>query len=612
MEKILRKSRTYLVWTGEPAEKPPAIATPTDVLHSTNTRITVANPSGWKNVIFRELAVKAPWYKTSAENTNHLIGNITMIMDDDDIGILIHGKPVFEFASDGGYDPSSGISTFGWVASVNSTIIAQCRGPAQCHPYLAESFRAEGYGIASAALFARNLINHFHINKSSHEWFFYLDNSSMIQRLSGYSCSSIPKWNLRPDEDITKMAYKILLPIPHTLIHVKSHQDSTKETSDLPFPAILNTLADLQATRQRNLMTKPDAEVSNMLTAQLRLQGMCITRDSQNWLLQTSGRIPIQAFYRDKYGWPDSTFHSIAWDIQHSALKSFPAADQSRIMKFVHGWLPTAARTFKEGTSTSPRCPLCHAPREDNAHLFQCNHKEMEPIQEKLQYYLVKDMHDHGDGEINNIIELGILSADQKAWTPAITSVSRKWKIVVQEQSRIGWSHILCGRISKSMISEMQKHYESQELSTYLHNGNRWAKKLIQCIWSTMLELWKTRNNILYDKNLQGAEDRLREQLEPKIRQCYAWSHILSAHERNRWFSSTLDEKLKEEPSQASNWLQGVSRLIKIAKREQRQHPKESAILERYLNITKKEKTTQNWDLEIVHPRAFPQELNPD
>jgi hypothetical protein len=59
MEKILRKSRTYLVWTGEPAEKPPAIATPTDVLHSTNTRITVANPSGWKNVTFRELITKS-------------------------------------------------------------------------------------------------------------------------------------------------------------------------------------------------------------------------------------------------------------------------------------------------------------------------------------------------------------------------------------------------------------------------------------------------------------------------------------------------------------------------------------------------------------------------
>jgi hypothetical protein len=126
----------------------------------------------------------------------------------------------------------------------------------------------------------------------------------------------------------------------------------------------------------------------------------------------------------------------------------------------------------------------------------------MEPIQEKLQYILVKDMHDHGDGEISNIIKLGILNSDRtNTWSPLISSVSRKWKIAVQEQSRIGWSHILCGRISKSLISEMNKHYESQDLSAYIYNGNRWAKKLLQNIWTVMLELWKTRNNILYNTN---------------------------------------------------------------------------------------------------------------
>jgi hypothetical protein len=479
---------------------------------------------------------------------------------------------------------------------------------------LAESFRAEGYGITSAGIFARNLINRFEIDTNNHEWFFYLDNQSMIQRLSGYSSISAPKWNLRPDEDITKMASTVMKPIPHQLIHVKSHQDTTKNPDDLPFPAVLNIMADQQATRQRNIMTKPASEVQNIAAAQLRIQEMCITWDSQKWLLQTAGRIPVQNFYSDKYGWSETTFHSIAWDIQHSVLKSFPDADQTRILKFVHGWLPTASRSHKEGSSNSPRCPICSAPREDNIHLFHCNHKEMEPIQEKLQYFLVKDMHDHGDGEISNIIELGILNSDwTNAWSPLIPSVSRKWKIAVQEQSRIGWRHILCGRISKSLISEMNKHYESQDLSAYIYNGNRWAKKLLQNIWTVMLELWKTWNNIIYNTNRQAAEERLREQLEPKIQSCYTWSNIIPARERTIWFSTTLEEKLQEDPTKLSNWLQGASRLIKIAKREQRQRPKESAILERFLNVARNlVNNTPREDLEIINPRAFPQELNPD
>jgi hypothetical protein len=52
-----------------------------------------------------------------------------MIMPDEDIRVLLQWCSLFEFALDGGYDPTSGISTFGWVASINSTVIAQGRGP---------------------------------------------------------------------------------------------------------------------------------------------------------------------------------------------------------------------------------------------------------------------------------------------------------------------------------------------------------------------------------------------------------------------------------------------------------------------------------------------------
>jgi hypothetical protein len=62
-----------------------------------------------------------------------------------------------------------------------------------------------------------------------------------------------------------------------------------------------------------------------------------------------------------------------------------------------------------------------------------------------------------------------------------------------------------------------------------------------------------------------------------------------------------------------SNWLQGASRIIKIAKREQRQRPKESAVMERFLNVSRDLEITQpRAALEIINPRAFPQELNPD
>jgi hypothetical protein len=612
LEKTLRKSRTYLLRTKTATTEPPEYATPTDILHISTTRITVANPSTWK--IDTKESLQTDWYKTSTTNTAHIIGSITMIMDDGDIETLISRGSTFAFASDGGHDPISGVSTFGWVATINSTVIAQGRGPAQSHPLLAESFRSEGYGIASVGIFARNLINRFQINSKEHQWFFFLDNKSMIQRLSGYSQLETPKWNLRPDEDITKLAHLILKPIPYQLIHVKSHQDSNKDISDLPFPAVINIMADQQATRQRSLMDKPDKTVQNLLTAQLRINNMCITRDSEKWLLHSAGKIPLQHFYREKFGWSDSTFNAIAWDVQHSALKSFSTADQTRILKFVHGWLPTASRQFKEGITRSPRCPLCLAPREDNMHLFCCNNKEMEAVQEKLQHYIMKDMHDNGDSEISNILEIAILNTCIfPTWAPDLSNVSTKWKAGVREQSRIGWIHILKGRISTTLISSINMHFESLELSGCLYNGNRWAKKLITATWTTMLELWKTRNSIIYNTDKQVVEERMREKPEARIRRCYTYSNIVSAQDRQLWFSTSLEDQLQEEPNRANNWLQGIERIIKITRREQQQRPKESVIMERFLGIKQHPNTqpTHN-SQEMGNPRAYVQELNPD
>jgi hypothetical protein len=51
---------------------------------------------------------------------------------------------------------------------------------------MAESFRAEGVGLASAAIFANNLINEFNLSPGKYQWRFYLDNKSMITRMEGY------------------------------------------------------------------------------------------------------------------------------------------------------------------------------------------------------------------------------------------------------------------------------------------------------------------------------------------------------------------------------------------------------------------------------------------
>jgi hypothetical protein len=144
------------------------------------------------------------------------------------------------------------------------------------------------------------------------------------------------------------------------------------------------------------MMAGPANEVTNLMQAQLRIGNMAITRDSQRLLLHAAGKIPLREYYHDKWGWSQATFDAISWKTQKKALDHFDINDQTRILKFVHGWLPTQSRLFKEGATTSPKCKLCTELYEDNHHLLDCQHPEMTTIQEDIATFLLKQLQDHG------------------------------------------------------------------------------------------------------------------------------------------------------------------------------------------------------------------------
>jgi hypothetical protein len=99
---------------------------------------------------------------------------------------LLKNPTKIEVASDGGFDPGTGISTYGWVVAINQDLIAKGRGPTEAHPDLAESFRSKGYGLASVLAFLLASILFLNIPVKGHTWKFYLDNKAMIQRMSSY------------------------------------------------------------------------------------------------------------------------------------------------------------------------------------------------------------------------------------------------------------------------------------------------------------------------------------------------------------------------------------------------------------------------------------------
>jgi hypothetical protein len=508
---------------------------------------------------------------------------ITMLLEEQDIKRILENPSSFEIASDGGFDPATGISSYGWVVALNKILVAQGRGPTEAHPDLAESFRSEGYGLASVAAFIMAMVTFIPIQIKKHRWKFYIDNKAMIQRMESYKGNiRHSKWNLRSDADITNKAQEYLRHIPGTLVHVKSHQDEAKETKTITFDAQLNIIADALATQQRDNMQKPVTKVQGD-HCHLVIKDRFITRDSQRWLLQKAGEIPIQSYYQKKYGWTSSVFNSIHWEMQHKVLLKYKLSDQRRLLKFAHDWLPSNHRLYREGQEQTPACRLCGALEETSDHILECRLPCQHEIRNKISDFLWRDNGNFGNSELNNIIEIALSeSIHNKEWKPVMSAISPELLPCIRQQNKIGWYHLYKGRMAQAMIRVMEEHYRALNADAKKYTGERWGKMLITNIWNMVLQLWEKRNEIIHGKKFQEEQRTDRQRLQHKVQKLYEMRETLDRIDREKIFYKEMEEIIKEDTRYIKAWLKLAQRTFSAAKKERAKPRNEQKFMEQY------------------------------
>jgi hypothetical protein len=479
-----------------------------------------------------------------------------------------HDKTI-HIASDGGYAPSNGISSFGWVVASDTEILSTGRGPAEAHPTLANSFRSEGYGAASALLFL-TAYHRFHgIDKWRKAINIYIDNKSLVGRLSehkiGWKCR--PKHHMRPENDITLVAEQLLGNWDNVqIIHVKSHQSVEKELS---WAAQLNNIADAQATEQRTKMTAPASRVTNTTKGMLYISGKAITRDAQQQLWQAASRVPIQEYLQHRNSWSDRTFNRINWKIQHKAINRFSISDQQRILKFVHSWMPTGKHLHREKETNSIHCPLCHNEVEDNIHIFNCQHPSQVRLQQELLLYIAKQQHGKEMPELAQLMEWAITNSNQsQTWQVNEKLHPTELQHAIKAQNKIGWQQIFYGRFALDFEQAQEEFYRWQGLPEITHNGQKWQLDLIQQIWKTMLSLWSNRNKAKHDEGEFAHQQNTRRQLVHRAQHCFKQAHLLSAADRNHLFQKPYDERICEDIKHLQAWVDSTEQIIRINKQE--------------------------------------------
>jgi hypothetical protein len=166
-----------------------------------------------------------------------------------------------------------------------------------------------------------------------------------------------------------------------------------------------------------------------------------------------------------------------------------------------------------------------------------CSHDSLVNIHLQLSTYLSRDNNNHGNAELNNIIELAIIeSPHDVTWSPVTSDTSPELHQFVIQQSQIGWVHLFRGRLTKSLAKFMDLHYRSLNVDTRRYNGKWWCKLLIINVWNTVLKLWKQQNDIIHRTSDSIPLTRAHERLEHRIRKCYEWREQLLREDREKLF----------------------------------------------------------------------------
>lgn len=85
----------------------------------------------------------------------------------------------------------------------------------------------------------------------------------------------------------------------------------------------------------------------------------------------------------NKYGWTVPVFKTIDWDEQDRQMQAISIQQRVTLIKYIHGWLATQKRRYREGGSSTEHCPLCKQ-EENRGHIFTCTYAPMKENRQSL------------------------------------------------------------------------------------------------------------------------------------------------------------------------------------------------------------------------------------
>ena len=220
----------------------------------------------------------------------------------------------------------------------------------------------------------------------------------------------------------------------------------------------------------------------------------------------------LRQYFETKNNLPAHAMETIDFDALSSTILKIDTPRKHRIIKLIHGWLPTAEhlnRIFNKHA----KCPCSQT--ETTSHIFQC-HMYSSHRQQFRKDLKTKLNRLHTDISLSRIImyciqeeQGGSLKFDTSERDNALL------KKAYEQQRQLGFHMIWRGIITQTFGDYQEKTYREKNFQKE-YNGFSWARQLVKMFITFFENLWETRCQIYHKNSPKQGE---REYLQTKIQE---------------------------------------------------------------------------------------------
>ena len=305
---------------------------------------------------------------------------------------------------------------------------------------------------------------------------------------------------LQPELDVALEIYN--LRIKHTWILWDMHKvESHIAAEDAPneFFWECNEFVDTLATKARETVNfdelqKRETFIFPGAKIGCKLSGRIENNSLHQVLKHTINGRELKLYMMEKYNWNEDIFYQIDWTAHYRSFNKIQRSKKVTLTKFLHGWLATNKRQYRERKSHTELCSLC-TEVETPAHIFYCTHERMKDIRAREWSKYVADMGKSTNPEFTAVLLAG-LATIVGAESPN-ESTRSNWssgvRAAFESQETIGWEQVLYGRVSKLWDGDVLLHSNNGELS-----HRKWAPGAINRSWTFGLDMWTVRNQLVH------------------------------------------------------------------------------------------------------------------